>query len=249
MFSDIGCDEEEWLEGNLTEQLPLGIESEGIPSSSLVSADNDHLHVSAVPEQPAAAEIDPSSHPPLPSVSPLETATLHEQQEFLQGIVNSVTGKFPELAFTLRYDGLNCTNPVLEISQRAMFNHPPLGLTSRICVTIQNKHYKNLVMMRLWSEVEIKSADDVKDLCFSFCKRSPYKFCPGIDPVHYENEYHQAIRFHIKSVRQLEFPFSRVDSVNCKLWFLPASNCKVAEKAASEMRCTPCKRLVHDLNL
>jgi len=27
VFSDIGSDEEEWLEGNLTEQLPLGIES------------------------------------------------------------------------------------------------------------------------------------------------------------------------------------------------------------------------------
>ena len=97
---------------------------------------------------------------------------------------------------------------MLEISQRAMFNYPMLGLTSLVCVTIQNKHYKVHVMMRLWSEGKIKSADDVEDLCFSFCKRSPYKFCPGIDPGHYENEYHQAIRFHIKSVQQLECPFS-----------------------------------------
>ena len=82
-----------------------------------------------------------------------------------------------------------------------------------------------------------------------FGKKSSYIICPGIDPVHYEDEYHKAIHFHIRSVRLSEFPFSRVDSVNCKLWFLPASNISSAEKAASEVKCPPCKRLVHDLNL
>ena len=104
-------------------------------------------------------------------------------------------------------------------------------------------------MMRLWSEGEIKSIDGVMDLCTIFGRKSSYKFCPGIDPVHYEDEYHKVISFHIKSVRQSEFPFSRVDSVNCKLWFLPASNANEIEKATSEVKCPACKRLVHDLNL
>ncbi|XP_065904955.1 uncharacterized protein [Dysidea avara] len=239
---------EEWdtalMEGNHSEPLVMPIEPEAMSSSSFVAAYNDQLLLSRA--------LDESSVPrstSLPPVIPPVTTTCIEQKEFLQSIIDSIAGKFPELVFTLRYNGLDSTNPVLEISQRAVFNHPPLGLTPRVCVTIQNKHYKVHVMMRPWSEGEIKSINDVEELCDLFCRRSLYKFCPGIDPVHYENQYHKTIRFHIKSVRQSEFPFSRVDSVNCKLWFLPASNCKVAEKDASEMKCPPCKRLVHDLNL
>ena len=82
-----------------------------------------------------------------------------------------------------------------------------------------------------------------------FSRDSTYKFYPGIDPVHYEAEYHKVIRFHIKSVCWSEFPFIQIDSVNCKLWFLSASNISVAEKAASEVKCPACKRLMHDLNL
>ena len=39
-----------------------------------------------------------------------------------------------------------------------------------------------------------------------------------------------------------------MDSVNCMLWFKPALNLSATEKAANEVRCSPCKRLVHDLN-
>ena len=83
--------------------------------------------------------------------------------------------------------------------------------------------------MRLWREGEIKSFDDVVELCHIFGCKSTYKFCPGVDPDYYENEFHKAIRCHIKSVRLTQFPFSRVDSINCKLWFLPASNLCAAE--------------------
>jgi len=184
-----------------------------------------------------------------PTVSSHAFATPMEQQEFLQNIVDSVASKFPELACTLRYDGLDSSNPILTISQKAMFNHPPHGLTSRVCVTIQYKHYKVHVLMRLWREGEIESIDDVMELCAIFGNKSSYKFCPGIDPAHYEDEYHKAIHFHIKSVQLSRFPFFRVDSFNCKLWFLPALNTSLAEKAASEVKCPPCKRLVHYLNL
>ena len=164
----------------------------------------------------------------------------------MQSIIDNVGSKFPELAFTCGYNGLDNCNPVLNIVQRVVFDHPPFGLTSRVHVTIQFKHYKVHVVMRLWSEGEIKSIDDLVELCTVFSRKSSYKFCPGIDPVHYEGKYHKVIHFHIKRIRWSEFPFSRVDSVNCKLWFLPASNTSVAEKAASEVKCPACKRLVHD---
>ena len=40
----------------------------------------------------------------------------------------------------------------------------------------------------------------------------------------------------------------RVDSINCKLWFIPASNISSVEKSANEVKCLVCKRLIHDLN-
>ena len=246
LTSDDDSCNEEWDTGSMEQTrrgpLPTPIEPEVMPPSSFVTADNSPLGNHA--DQPAGSNSAIESS--LPSVSPPVTATLLEQQQFLQSIIDSIASKFPELVFTLRYDGLDSSNSVLEISQRTVFNHPPLGLTPRVSVTIQNNHYKVYVMMRLWREGEVKSIDEVEELCILFCQKSDYKFCPGIDPVHYENEYHKMIRFHIKSVRQSEFPFSRVDSVNCKLWFLPASNCKLVEK---EIKCPPCKRLVHDLNL
>ena len=48
--------------------------------------------------------------------------------------------------------------------------------------------------MRLWSEGEITSVNEVVELCHMFGKRSKYKFCPGLDPDYYENEYRKPIR-------------------------------------------------------
>ena len=39
-----------------------------------------------------------------------------------------------------------------------------------------------------------------------------------------------------------------LDSENCKLWFIPASNLPVAEKTAYEVKSPACKHLIHDLN-
>ena len=228
-----------------TDNEQEGLMEQVIPSSIIAAERDSKLQVVTIPEQPSRSNF--VSEPP--TVSSRAVATPMEQQEVLQNTVDNVASKFPELAFTLRCDGLDSSNPVLTISQRAVFNHPLHGLTSRVCVTIQYKHYKVHVLMILWSEGEIELIDDVMELCGMFGKISSYKFCPGIDPVHYEDEYHRAIQFHIRSVRLSEFPFSRVDSVNCKLWFLPASNISLAEKAASEVKCPPCKRLVHDVNL
>ena len=39
-----------------------------------------------------------------------------------------------------------------------------------------------------------------------------------------------------------------MDSVNCKLWFELPANAKFEEKACAEVLCSPCKRLISDLN-
>jgi len=138
-----------------------------IPSSLAVEHDENlqtSLQVVRTPEQCTrlGLVVQPSSH---------AVTTPMEQQDFLQNIADGVASKFSELACTLQYDGLDSSNPVLTISQRAVFNQLSM------------------------------------------------------------------------------FSFSRVDSFSCKLWFLPASNTSLLEKAASEVKCPPCKCLVHYLNL
>jgi len=103
--------------------------------------------------------------------------------------------------------------------------------------------------MRLWKEGDLKDTDDVIELCNILGHKSKHKFCPGIDPDHYESEYCQKIWFHSKSMCQSNFPFSRVDSFDCKLLFIPAANLSVAEKEAMEVKCSACKHLTYYLNL
>ena len=59
--------------------------------------------------------------------------------------------------------------------------------------------------------------------------------------------YYEVIRFHIKSVRLTDFPFKRIDSINCKLLFKLAHNATMEEKLSNEVKCSSCKRLVTDL--
>ena len=180
------------------------------------------------------------------TVEPANIVTSFEKEQFLRNVIENASHDFSELAFTLGFNGLV---PFLTITQRTLFDHPPFGFTSRVQITMQYKNYKVHILMRLWKEGELESIQDVFELCSIFSYKSQYKFCPGINPDYYEDQYHQPIRFHIKSVRQCHFPFSRVDSVNCKLWFLLASNAAVTEKTASEVKCSACKRLIHDLTL
>ena len=137
---------------------------------------------------------------------------------------------------------------MLTITQKHLFSHPPLGLISRIQVTIEYNKYSVFVLLHLWRMGEVKDTDDAYEICWHISNLSGYKFCPGINPDYYEEEYHKVLRFHVKSVRLCHFPFSCVESVNCMLWFKPALNLPAAEKAAREVKCPPCKRLVHDLN-
>ena len=102
--------------------------------------------------------------------------------------------------------------------------------------------------MRVWKSGSFETLEDVIALCQMIGTNSTYKFCPGIEPSEYEREFHDVIRFHIKSVRITDFPFHRVDSINCKLLFQLSQNATDSERTAKEVRCSSCKRLVSDLN-
>jgi len=223
---------------DMTEFPDVESSSESVSINSNESFVESHLELLDVPAAPE--EVTPMAR---------DQVTTFEKEMFLKDIVDTVSSQFPELSFSTGYNASDSNNPILTITQRSQFSHPPLGLTSRVTITIQYKHYSIFVLMRLWSEGELKSVNELVELCHMFGKKSKYKFCPGLDPDFYENEYHQPIRFHIKSVRITQFPYSRVDSVTCKLWFLPPLNASATEKAASEVKCTGCKRLVQLLKL
>ena len=207
--------------------------------SRLVEADNetdrDHepRNKPARDQEPAGASVQPN---PL-AANPL----------FLEGLILVEEQRYKELAFVRSYSASDkCT--IYVITQRLLFNHPPYGLTSRVNITLKGCEY---VINALAFHVEsgtLASVEDLDDLCKRFSSQSLYKFCPGIDWNVYEQKYHQVIRYHLKSVRYSTFPYQRVDSVKCVVWFKAARNATLAEKSASEVLCYACKRLKANLD-
>ena len=157
---------------------------------------------------------------------------------------------YPELNFAMSKGNVcgkeDSYQPIIVVTQRKLFNHPPFGFTSRVQITIQENLYSVTIVMMKWESGGLATEHEVHNLCDKFSERSNYKFCPGINQDVYE-EYYGVIRFDLKSVRKSATPFSRIDSVNCKLWFSLASNASARDKAASEVLCTACKRLLTDL--
>ena len=170
--------------------------------------------------------------------------TFIQQESILQSMVNDVGDAFPDLIFAMATRG---EQPLLQISQRQLHSHPPFGMISRAQVTVQYNFYTAYVMMKKWESGILVSSEDLITVCLKISAKSEFKFCPGINPEQYETEYYAAIRFHIRSVHKTEFPFSRVDSMNCLLWFKLALNARASEKDSAEVRCKYCKRLVLDL--
>jgi len=166
---------------------------------------------------------------------------------FLEGLILVEEQRYKELAFVRGYSASDKC-PIYVITQRLLFNHPPYGLTSRINITLKGCEYVINVLAFHLESGTIASVEDLDDLCRRFSSRSLQKFCPGIDWNVYEQKYHKIIRYHLKSVRYSTFPYQRVDSARCLLWFKVARNATLAEKSASEVMCSACKRLKANLD-
>ena len=180
----------------------------------------------------------------MPSVS------LEMQEIFLRNISDTLSVHFLELMFTITRAMVDSTRyvSVLLINQRNLFYHPPFGMMSRVQVSVQYRSYVVHVLMRVWKSGTCESLEEVIALCQMIGANSTNKFCPGIEPDEYEKECHDVICFHIKSVQITDFPFHRVDSINCKLLFQLAHNATESERSAQEVRCSACKWLTSDLN-
>ena len=135
--------------------------------------------------------------------------------------------------------------PCLVIHHRQLYDHPPLGPTSRCRIVIRiNGEYIAYVLLR---EVERGSILEspvklVKDLCSKYSVYSAtHKFCPGVTGLY--QQYKEVIRFDIKGLRQTTTPFLRVESVSCELWHKLPSNASREQREAEVLLCRQCVRL------
>ena len=168
----------------------------------------------------------------------LSAVAIETQNDFLTSIHEGVSRRFPELSFVMSHVSIdsNTKIPILMISQRRLFVHPPYGTVSRIQGCVQYKTYSVHVLMRLWRKERFENIEEITSLCEIIGEGSHYKFCPGIKPEQYMKEYYDVIRFHIKSVRLTDYPFQRVDSIYYELFYiciqnlpsLPTNNLRIA---------------------
>ena len=136
--------------------------------------------------------------------------------------------QYPDLAF------VSCINEhgdsVLTCSRRDLYNHPPLGLVSRVQVVDQDGKYDFQVLLFSKERGSVTTIDEYLALCDQIADKGGYKFCPGIDPDTYKTMYYDVIRYDPKSLRRTMHPVQRIDSCKCTLWHKLAKNASIFEK-------------------
>ena len=104
----------------------------------------------------------------------------------------------------------------LILTHEKLYDHPPLGPTSRVRIIIKGNEYVVHVLLREIQRGMLPAIDAetrVLEICSKFSLDSPiYRFCSGIHAKEYE-EMHEIICFDVKSVRQTFNPFLHVESV------------------------------------
>ena len=136
---------------------------------------------------------------------------------------------YPDLAFIACTN--ECGDSVLTCSRRDLYNHPPLGLVSRVQVVVnQDGKYDFQVILFSKEKGSITTIGDYLALCEQIAGKGGYKFCPGIDPNTYKTTYYDIIRYDPKSLRRTMYPVQRIDSCKCTLWHKLAKNASIFEK-------------------
>ena len=128
--------------------------------------------------------------------------------------------------------------------------HPPAGSISRTRVVVhEDRSYFFQVLLREKNSGKLQSVDEFLNICEMMANsKSEFKFCPGIDPAVYQSVYFSKIRYDLKQVRCMEYPFERIDSCGCLLYHKLSKNSSVIERGLDCVQCSSCKRLVSDLN-
>lgn len=91
---------------------------------------------------------------------------------------------------------------------------------------------------------EIKTDEDLFQVCEMLLRSNSFVFCPGIGYDAYFNDFYPVIRFHCKPVNFMKCPVKRVDSKSCIRWYKLPKNATREEQASNEVLCGACKRLI-----
>ena len=132
--------------------------------------------------------------------------------------------------------------PCLVLSHTKLFDHAPLGNTSRVKITIGTN--REFIVHVLLEEVEkglLERVSDVASLCERYSTESTvYKFCPGYDPTEYKETYHDKLHYDVKGIRRINTPVHRIQSVRCLRWHKLGKTASKERKQASEVLCRSC---------
>ena len=138
------------------------------------------------------------------------------EQLTLKNAIDKGQSTFSELIFTK-----NVCGAVLEVTQQKVHYVPGSGYISlaRILFVPGDVEpavftYTFQVLFSILQNGNVSSVSQFISVCSLLSKDSQYKFCPGLDEKTYFDTYFSTIRYHIKSVRIWEKPFTRIDSKN-----------------------------------
>ena len=162
-----------------------------------------------------------------------------------------VVDKFPDLKSTMLE--VSDRKSVLEITHRTVHHHPPAGYVYRVRIVLfvssnEEKYCYDIQALLVSVKVGAVSTDrGFVELCNGLLHSKGFVFCPGIGYQEYHDNYYSVIRFHSKQVNLTNSPFKRVDSKGCLCWYQLPKNATLLEKSSDKVLCSPCKRLVSDL--
>ena len=118
--------------------------------------------------------------------------------------------KYPDLVFVSYTNELG--SGVLTCCRRDVYDHPPLGLVSRVQIVVdQDGKYDFQVLLFSKEKGSISTTDEYLALCDRIAAKGRYKFCPGINPETYKTTYYDVIRYNPKRLRRTMHPVQRAD--------------------------------------
>lgn len=132
-------------------------------------------------------------------------------------------------------------NEYLLLMHVKLFDHPPLGKTSRIKITVSsNQEYKVHCMFEEIEKGFLEKPGDITALCEHYSSESVwYKFCPGFSRTEYDAKYFSVIGYHVKGIRVIDMPAHRIESSRCLKWH-KIGKTSSKERKASELLCRSC---------
>jgi len=143
---------------------------------------------------------------------------------------------------------------VLEVTQQKVHTVPGSGfvsVTRILFVTASSTAQFTYDLRILFSTIlqgDVSTLSEFFEACSVLSKKEDYKFCPGLDEKTYFDNFFNFIKFHIKSVRIWDKPFTRIDSKDCLLWHQLSKNSKTDERLEFEVLCGSCKVLICNLD-